>query len=121
LTTVASDTENLHVVARILAVSTLALVIAVGNAPPSAVAQASRRCPDFHIGPAYYSNIRAVGVGCPRARRLLDKTMLSTIRRGREQWSYGGFRWRLTRIDEVSGRVVGRKGTRTIRCVFAVG
>jgi hypothetical protein len=80
----------------------------------------SRRCPSFHIGPAYYSSIATEGVRCPVARRLLDRTMLSSIRQGRVSWSYGGYRWRFRPVDEVSARIVGRKGERLIRARFAV-
>ena len=75
-------------------------------------------CSPFSVGPATFRSITAVGVPCSTARRLLDRTTLSRVRRGRRAWTYAGFRWRFRPLSESSARVSGSSGRRRITAIF---
>ncbi len=78
-----------------------------------------RRCKPFTVGLDSFFHIRASGVSCRAAKRLLDQATLSTNRRGRRLWPYGGYQWRLTRRTATSSLVTGRQGARFIRAGLA--
>jgi hypothetical protein len=92
-------------------------LILVTPAPASAV----ERCSSFTLGPASFRHITATEVSCSVAKRLLDRTTLNRVRRGRRSWSYGGFHWRFRPLTASSARITGVSGTRVVRAVFAQG
>jgi hypothetical protein len=65
------------------------------------------RCPSFAVGPDSFDEIETRGLICPDVRRLLERTTLSSVRRNRTVWSYGGITWELERLDDVSSRISG--------------
>ncbi len=77
-------------------------------------------CSPFAIGPAHFSGIRATGVSCDRARQLIDKTTLSSVRRNRVEWRFSEWDWIFAARGETSAVVWGVRGPARIRFVFAV-
>jgi hypothetical protein len=96
--------------------ASLAKIVPTSGAVPQKIS----RCRDFSIGPAGFSNILVAGVTCPVAKRLLDRTTLSRVRRNRTVWTYGGFRWWFIPVDEVSAKIVGTSGVKLVTADFAV-
>lgn len=72
-----------RIVAPVLWRSVIASAAIVGALIAAEQAQASR-CPSFSAGAAYYSHVKARNVKRERAQDLLDKTMLTKNRKGRD-------------------------------------
>lgn len=95
------------------------LIMAVAILVPGAPAHA-RSCGTSAVGTAHFSQIRAEGVGCSRARRLLDRTTLAKNRGGNVFWYYGGWRWSIQGRDEMSNVIRGKRGkTKRIRAIWS--
>lgn len=101
---------------KMLLLGVVLATIAMGSSGTASAAT----CSPFHIGPAYFSGIRVSGVSCGRARQLMDKTTLSSIRRNRIEWRYSEWDWIFASHGETSAIVWGIQGPARIRFVFAV-
>jgi hypothetical protein len=64
--------------------------------------------------------VAARGVGCPAARSLLNRTTLTSIRRGRRAWTFGGYQWRFKAISVSSARLTGTAEGHSTTAIFSV-
>lgn len=94
------------------AFAAFACLLTLGLAPASA--QASRSCKNFLAGTAYFAKIRVTNVSCSKAKRLLDRTTLTSNRGGATYWTYGGWRWSITGVNEMENRIRGTRGSARI-------
>lgn len=81
----------------------------------------ARSCGNAIAGTAYFSKITVRGVSCTTAKRLLDRTTLTSNRGGAAFWRYAGWRWSITGLDETSNRITGRRGAAVIRAIWSQG
>ncbi len=78
-------------------------------------------CKSFAVGTAGFSKVRVAKVSCSEASELLDRTTLSTVRRGRKSWTYAGWSWSFRDVDENHAVVAGKRaGGRRISALFGV-
>ena len=88
--------------------------LGIGALAPRPPVAAAASCPGFALGVDYFSAIETTGTTCAVAKRLLDKTTLTSNRRGRVSWSYGGWMWSLRRVNEMESVISGRQSSRRI-------
>lgn len=111
---------------RPLIVVVAALAGALALALPAAASPgrtAARQCGTIDVYPQrstsdIVTGIRAKGVTCPEARRLIRQAA-KVWPSGAETWTSGGFRWR-ARLVETTAAIRGVSGPRWIRGTYVV-
>ena len=113
--------SSIRAARRSSAVALLGVMFAFAVVPSTAPAKKAktRSCSNFLVGTAYFSKIRAKGVKCARAKVLLDRTTLSSVRRDRRKWSYGGWKWTIKGVDETTNRITGKRRSARITATWS--
>jgi len=105
---------------RVVAALTCSALLLIAASPPSARAESpTRKCGSMVLGVARISKIRATGVSCRKAKRLLNKATLDKNRHGADFWYFGRWAWSTQGLDEMSSRIRGRRGDRRITAILS--
>ena len=98
----------------------LAVFAALALTSSASASPKSTNCSSLVLGPAVFSKIKATGVSCRDAKRLIDKTTLEKNRKGATFWTYGGWNWTIAGVDETTSRLRGKRGARRISATWSV-
>jgi hypothetical protein len=109
---------SLSIPAR-LALLALAAALLLAPAGPATAAPKAKNCGGMTLGTAVFTKIKATGMSCATAKRLIDTATLSENRHGNVFWTYKGWDWTVQGVDEMTNRLRGKHGKRRISATWS--
>src|SRR3954447_15627794 len=102
-----------------LALVLLTIGLFLTPAGRATAAATTKHCGSMTLGVAVFTKIKATGVGCTTAKRLINKATLAKNRGGNVFWSYKGWDWSIEGINEMTNRLRGKQGKRRITATWS--